>query len=338
MQSQHPDSRPAAPTFYEVAGRLLCVEAPDAADAVAVAGYFRDWYLTPAPTAPAAEPDAIININPAGEPPPPPRGLESFRINQTDHCFTDGREYHLEIEGSRVRFGPGRARAVEVWPGEGARLGPPALSQTVFNAFSAAMRRCGLFELHSAGVVEPLTGRCALVAGASGSGKSTLTLQLAAAGWGYLSDDVLLLSERAGRAEARPLRRVFAATETTVEAAGLGGRADGLLRPANLKLRFAPQAFFPGGLVESAQPEAIFFPVVTHEPESDAREITGAEALVRLLRMCPWACYDRPTSAAYLRVLSLLAKQCRAYELRAGTDLLADPRHAARLLAARLAR
>jgi hypothetical protein len=338
MLSQSTDLRPAAPTVYAVAGRLLCIDAPDAASAAAVECYFRDWYLDPAPRAANAEPDATIKVRPGGDPPPIPRGLESFKINDADRCFTDGHTYYLDIEGARVQFNSRRPCVVELWVREGARLGSPALSQAVFNAFSGAVRRCGLFELHSAGVVEPSSGRCALIAGASGSGKSTLTLQLATAGWGYLSDDVLLLSERAGRVEARPLRRVFAATETTVEAAGLEGRAGEHLRPANLKLRFAPQTFFPEGFVESSFPDALFFPLVTREPESGVREMTGAEALVRLLKMCPWACYDRPTSAEYLRALSLLSKQSRAYELRAGTDLLADPGRAAGLLAARVAR
>jgi len=292
--------------------------------------------MTPAPLTPAARPDASLSIGRGGEPPPVPRGLDSFPLNDGGRCFTDGRTYHLDIEGSRVLIGPRSPCVVEVWVSDGpAEPAPAALAQIIFNAFSGAARRCGLFELHSAGVVEPASGRGVLLAGASGSGKSTLTLQLAAAGWGYLSDDVLLLSERAGRAEARPLRRVFAATETTVAAAGLDG---GLMSPANFKLRFAPQAFFPEGFCESSLPEVLFFPSVTHERESSVGTVSQPEALARLLKMCPWACYDRPSSAGYLRALSLLAKQCRAYELRAGTDLLADPARAAGLLAAHVGR
>jgi predicted ATP-dependent serine protease len=54
--------------------------------------------------------------------------------------------------------------------------------------------RFGLFDLHSAGVVDPETAKGVLIVGSSGSGKSTLALQLATAGWPYLSDDELLLS------------------------------------------------------------------------------------------------------------------------------------------------
>lgn len=330
MLNQSTHARPAPPKLFSVAGRLLCLDALDEWSARAAERHFRDWYLTPAAPAPAARPDASIRIRRAA-PPAIPRGLESFPIHEGGLCFTDGLTYHLDIQGSRVLLEPRSGGGVEVWVNERLDDSSPALAQTVFSAFSGAMRRCGLFELHSAAVVEPASGRGALLAGASGSGKTTLTLQLAAAGWGYLSDDVLLLSEAGGRAEARPLRRVFAATETTAAAVGLRGRRPA---PADSKLRFAPQSVFPGGFVESCTPAALVFPTVTHEPETRVCEVSRPEAMVRLLKMCPWACYDRPASTEYLRVLSLVAGQCRAYELRAGTDVLSDPARAASLVAA----
>jgi hypothetical protein len=52
----------------------------------------------------------------------------------------------------------------------------------------------------------------------------------------------------------------------------------------------------------------------------------------RLIRMSPWSCYDRTTAPGHLSVLSALARQARAYSLRAGTDLL-DPATATDLIA-----
>ena len=334
MLEQNPQARPALPKHFAVAGRLLCLDALDDWSARAAERHFRDWHLTPAAPATSCPPDASIRIR-RGPPPAVPRGLESFDIHEGGRCFTDGQTYHLDLHGSRVVLEPRGVGDVEVWVSERLEDSSPALAQTVFSAFSGAMRRCGLFELHSAAVVEPQSRRGALIAGESGSGKTTLTLQLAASGWGYLSDDVLLLSEAGGRAEARPLRRVFAATGATTAAVGL---PDARPRPADSKLRFAPEAFFPGGFVESCAPSALFFPAVTGEAETRVSEVSRPEAMVRLLRMCPWAAYDRPTSAEYLRALSLVARQCRAYELRAGTDLLADPARAASLLAAYVGR
>src|ERR687889_579156 len=143
----------------------------------------------------------------------------------------------------------------EVWVGRGAASREhSALARLVFEATMVALRRCGLFELHAAGVVEPETGGGLLVVGPSGSGKSTLATQLASAGWRYLSDDALLLHERGALVEARALRRQFALTERTIAAGVLGGHEDRLSEPAPfdpLKRRFEPQEVFPDGFTES---------------------------------------------------------------------------------------
>lgn len=329
MLSQTSALRPATAQLYAVAGRSLCVETLDDPSARVVERYFRDWHLTPAGDAPA---DARLRLRLGGAPQPIPAGLDSFPLYEGGRCHTDGRTYHLDVEGSRVLVDGGDV--VEVWLGEEA--GEGAHARALFSAFSAAMRRCGRFELHSGCVVEPETGAGVLLAGVSGSGKTTLTVQLASAGWGYLSDDVLLLKEEFGAVEARPLRRVFAATEATAAAAGLDGVARAGLPEA--KFRFAPDEFFPGGFVESCRPAGLCFPSVARAPESRVVEVAPAESLSRLIRMCPWACFDRQSAAAHLRVLSLLARQCRAFELHAGSDVLGDPARVASLLAAQAAR
>jgi hypothetical protein len=53
--------------------------------------------------------------------------------------------------------------------------------------------------------------------------------------------------------------------------------------------------------------------------------------MARLLRMSPWACYDRATAASHLSILASLAANTRGYELRAGRDLL-DPEIAVRVI------
>jgi hypothetical protein len=56
------------------------------------------------------------------------------------------------------------------------------------------------------------------------------------------------------------------------------------------------------------------------------RLLNRADTMARLLRMCPWACYDKPTAAAHLEVLAHLARQAEGYELLAGSDLLNSER------------
>jgi hypothetical protein len=48
--------------------------------------------------------------------------------------------------------------------------------------------------------------------------------------------------------------------------------------------------------------------------------------MARLIRMCPWACYDKATAEAHLVVLGELARQADGYELFAGPDLLNSER------------
>jgi hypothetical protein len=326
--------RPALADTYAVAGRFVCVEAggPGAADPFR--RFFAGWHFARVEGAEAPAPDATIRVRP-GAPPPPPAGLESFETAGGGFCRTDGRTYIFERDGSAVRA-DGGASGVEVWIGEGAASRErSALARVVFEATMVALRRCGLFELHAAGVVEPETGGGFLVVGPSGSGKSTLATQLASAGWRYLSDDALLLRGGGELIEACALRREFAVTEQTVAAGVLEGFEGLLNEPVSfdpLKRRFKPHALFPEGFAESCVPRVLLFPVITHEPRSRARRLTQAETMRGLLRMCPWACYDRPAAAAHLNVLARLARQAAGFELKAGRDLFGDAGYSAAYL------
>lgn len=340
--------RPAFADSYAVAGRSICVEARDESAAEAFRRYFDGWHverLTPTRT---HEASARILLRTGEEPPRAPGSFEAFEVAGGGVCRTDGRTYFFEVDGSTVRVGPESPALVEVWigsgrasnrTGDGAWNGACASARLVFNASVTAMRRCGLYELHAAGAVEPETGAGVLFVGPSGSGKSTTATQLAAAGWRYLSDDTLLLCDAGERVEARALRRVFAVTRPTTATRALAGREEFLSAPAHFdphKMRFEPESVFPGGFRESCAPGLIFFPTLTREPESVTRRLPQAEAMARLIRMCPWAGYDRPSARAHLGVLARLARQAEAHELRAGTDLLGDPAHASDFFGARV--
>jgi hypothetical protein len=68
------------------------------------------------------------------------------------------------------------------------------------------LRPLGLYSLHAAGVVST-TGAGILMVGGSGSGKLTLALDLLGRGWGYLSDDAIMLRMRTATVEALACRR-----------------------------------------------------------------------------------------------------------------------------------
>jgi len=330
-------ARPATVSFYAVAGRSICVEADEAWAAKLFDLHFSGWHFKRSEA--NANPSASIRVF---DTPPPelPRGLESFELTPGGRCHTDGLTYHLAYDDSLVSVGCGAASSIKVWIGrrESSRR-EAALARLVFNAAMAAARRCGLYELHAACVVAPARGTGVLFLGPSGAGKSTLTAQLASAGWGYLSDDSLLLYESGERAEVHALRRAFSVTEQTVSAGSLAGFEDSLNVPAPFdpwKRRFDPLEIFPEGYAETCTPSAIIFPSVTNVRASRAEGLGQREAMALLIRMCPWAGYDRAAARAHLGALSRLAKSCRAFRLHAGTDLFGDAARTARFVAALL--
>lgn len=326
-------ARPAFAYHYTVAGRFICVESGDEHASDLFRRYFEGWHVAPLADARGIRPDATISVRSREEAPSIPRGLESFEAAAGGICHTDAQTYFFVSHDSAIHVGAQNPSHVEVWIGQSAAAQDrAALARLTFNACMTAMRRCGLFELHGAGLVEPKRGGGVLIVGPSGSGKSTLATQLASAGWRYLSDDTLLLFHDGEGVNARALRRVFAVTAPTVASSVLAGFEELLTEPVPFdphKRRFEPEKVFPGGFVESCVPRAIFFPIITGKPSSQTRRLSQAETMAQLIKMCPWACYDKPAARAHLGVLSLLARQSTGFELRAGTDLLGDAAFAA---------
>jgi hypothetical protein len=328
--------RPAFVAYYTVAGRFICVESDDEHSIELFRRYFAGWHITPHEGESGRRADATIHVHAFVQAPEVPADLEPFDVAAGGICHTDGQTYFFIKHDSAVQVCAENPSRVEVWIGESVTARErAALARLIFNASMTAMRRCGLFELHAAGLVEPDSGAGILFVGPSGSGKSTFATQLATSGWQYLSDDTLLLTINGLNVEARALRRVFAVTEPTIAASLLAGYEGLLAEPVPfdpLKRRFEPEKIFPGGFTDICVPRVIFFPNINGEPASDARRITQAETMARLIRMCPWACYDKPAARAHLEALSLLAQQTRAFELQAGTDLLGDPGYTARFI------
>jgi hypothetical protein len=145
----------------------------------------------------------------------------------------------------------------------------------------------------------------------------------------------LLVYENDGTIEARALRRVFALTNEAFQT------LDDLQLPAAaiepfdpLKKRFEPGDIFPHGFCQKCVPETLFFSRIIDELQSSTRALSRTETLARLLRMCPWACYDQPIARAHFKALSDLARQARGFELSVGRDLFGTPECTSRYLMA----
>ena len=309
--------------FYSIAGRVLSIDTFDDWSTAAVSKLVDGWFVRPLETDHA--PDATLKISCGSSPPEIPSDLSKFEISDAGTCHTDQTTFYLEFEGSLVRIAPSE---VTVWIDRPQDLDATTLSRVLSQAFAASLRRCGLFELHSGAVVPPGESGALLIAGPSGSGKSTLTAKLAASGWTYLSDDMLLLRNNPDGIEAIPLRQFFALTPRTVETLPLMPR----MPVDRRKERFTPQDFFSGKQIESAKPSVILFSEITYQPVTRWEELTSAQTMMRLLRLCPWACYDPVSNRDHLTLLTRLARETSGFDILAGTDLLQDPHLAADLV------
>jgi hypothetical protein len=329
MQGIEVLDRPASQSFYAVAGRLLFIQSSDRHLAARIERLFAGWQLTPV-SFPDRTPDVNIVFFCGDDLPDIPSGisLTQFDVAHGGRLYAAADFFYLTFENSLLHLAP-RAGAetvdVAIWikaPGPT----DTELGRMTSFAVCAALRRFGLFELHAAGVVVPDTSDGALIVGPSGSGKSTLTLQLAKSGWGYLSDDELLLSVVGEEVEARGFRRFFAVAPA---AAGVGPTATVL--PRGFKTCFEPAGVFAAPAVSSVAPRFVFFTSISGLKETQISQLDQTETMTRLIRECPWATYDTAVAGQHLQLLSRLARQVQGFALNAGTDLL-EPDQAAHII------
>lgn len=313
MQVNQIDDRPACQAFT-VAGRLLFTESFNLQLRRLIERLFAGWQLTPVPLT-DNPPDIRINFFCGDRQPDIPDNLNQFEVAGGGQGYTGTGELYLALRGSLVHLKETKPLVVDVWFAELPGPDDPLPATASSFAVCAALRRFGLFDIHSAGVVEPEGEKGVMIVGPSGSGKSTLALQLALSGWAYLSDDELLLSLTGGLVEARGFRTFFAVKQEN----------------ARLKHCFEPDVSLGLKRTSQASPRIVLFVSINGGAKSEIRKLTQAEGMMRLIRACPWATYDTSIASANLKVLSALARQAVAFELFAGRDLL-QPGYAAELL------
>lgn len=319
---------------YNIAGRPIRVEVFDKWAAQWITNFLNGFQLLQ--TAPAINGTSGITLRIGSAwARSVPADLPSFAINH-GVCYTDGTRYFLAVEESLIVIDTPSAHLIEVCFGDTPHARHPI---ALVNAFSyglqAALRRTGLYDVHAAGLLDPISGGAALFVGSSGSGKTTLTLKLTESGWRYLSDDMVVLFETPAGLDFAGLRRLFSVAETSISGSSLARIGEMLGAPVASdpsKRRLEPETAFPDSRVERCRPRVIFFPQITDEAVTVINPLSAREAMQQLVRFCPWATYDVHTAPDYLRVLAQLANQCRSYELLAGRDLLRDAGTTAELL------
>jgi len=179
--------------------------------------------------------------------------------------------------------------------------------------------------VHAAAVVAP-DGRAWLLAGDARSGKSTTCATLAAAGWGYVSDDQVVLAARPDGVEVEGWLRPF-----HLDRNGDGGEPTGERRevtPAELGLP---------AWRRTARLAGVILPTVAAGEPTVLTPAPAADALAGLVRQSPWLLACRDAAPA---VLALLGRAVAggAFSLRLGRDTYRDPARLAACLGALEAR
>jgi hypothetical protein len=194
------------------------------------------------------------------------------------------------------------------------------------------LRPLGLYGLHAAGIVaSPNVGM--LLVGGSGSGKSTLTIGLVRRGWGYLSDDALLLRQQPEGVEALALRQPFSIDADVAAAyAELPLGEAGEQPSGKRKRRVDIQAVYADQYRSRCRPSVLLFPRIVAAAQSRLCPLDRSQALRCLLAHSGPHLFDRHTMAPHLETLKHLVQQTASYELLAGRDLYAHPERLGHLL------
>lgn len=332
MQVVASHGRPALAETYEIAGRFLLVDTPSTTISAATDRVLSMLRLSRMGADATISPDAVLTLS---------SGKFDLPSAVEICAVTEEAVYYHNEDSYFVRLGDSVISADTSSIVNASLAGDLDCQSLLFgrvlsHGLATALRRAGAFELHCAAVIEPETKAAVLIVGPSGSGKSTLALHLAASGWSFSTDDVVLLTAGNESVEAHGLRQFFAITSETILHSGLS-QLDPLIddqgTDAASKIRLHPQDIFPSKLIEKCVPDVLIFPHRTGESRSRVQQLKQADVMKRLLRICPGAAVDRPVASEFLGVLGLLTRQCKAFDLLAGTDLLGDPEYTAAFLA-----
>jgi hypothetical protein len=245
-----------------------------------------------------------------------------------------GDEFYLTDGSSLFHLLPAKKKGY-------ARLAPsfslkPKLDQSNFWCFGLLklLRPLGIFSLHAAGLVAS-DGSGLLLVGAPASGKSTLSIGLIREGWGYLSDDALLLRDCAQGVEALACRKSFYIdADKSVDYSDLSLGIETLDSNSRERRRVGITEAFAAQQVQRCVPRVVVFPRICGQDRSTLVPVDHVSALGGLLSQSAPQLFDRRTMGAQLELLKRLLQQCEIFELNAGIDLYHRPAKLIQLIAA----
>lgn len=243
-----------------------------------------------------------------------PPGAPVLRLGSVDVWVEEDRASLAGTAGCRGEIDLARGDARLVAPalvGDRDAVGWDLYSMATLSA-ALLLGRLGRALAHTAAVAAP-GGGAWLLAGDAFAGKTTTCVNLVEAGWGFVSDDHLVLHGGEGgevRVEGWPRR-------FHLDEGWEGGT------PLRRRGEVHPHERWPERWQRTAPVAGLLFPRVEAELPTELEPIPAAEALAALMRQSPWLLADFACAG---EVLGLLRATCElpAYSLRLGLDTYRD--------------
>jgi hypothetical protein len=193
-----------------------------------------------------------------------------------------------------------------------------------------ALKRRGRYNVHAAGL--SIHGKGLLFPGESGYGKTTLTLALLRAGFGFLSDDLMLLDPRGDRVHLLAFPDEIDVTENTARMfPELAPVLEAPSRPDWPKRQVRVAEIYGAGFVPECEPAAIIFPRVAHTDHTELEPMAPEEAFFELIASVTLT--EQASSQAHLDAIGALLRQVPCYRMRTGRDLDTLPARLVELVA-----
>lgn len=256
---------------------------------------------------------------------------EARLLREQDHqieVFGEGGAYYLRHPDAVVHISP-EAQRVEghVRRGLAVRRAdqPPTLFYLLIVSLVVLLQRRDIVVVHAAALAR--NDRGVLLIGHSGSGKTTTAFNLVRQGWGYLSDDTLLLRRRGGRVEALPFRKEFCILPEMAARFPELRDADwppSLSNPAKWSIDMG--ALYGAPRVVQCEPALLLFTGVEADEPTRLQPMSDKEAFVRLVyQTALHLTRDAHSDQLHMRMLRDLIAQTSAHSMLLGRDVLEQP-------------
>ncbi len=251
----------------------------------------------------------------------PEEALPVVEMAVTKSYRADSRYYYTAKDGSIVRFDLA-SRRCDCFIRPEIRNEMSTICSLVSGPLIETMRAAGRFYLHAAALRYHGIGY--LISGDGGCGKTTSALNLVRSGFDYVSDDSLLIDNRAGVIRAYPWYRDFHVSQDIcrrydeLDFLSTVDFADGEKMSVNVS------QFFKGAPIEWLEPDVILFPRICSRRTSVLSPLGPTDMFTRLMKQILLSS-DSVIAKQQLEMVKSIVQSTCGFEVLGGIDLLEDP-------------